>query len=180
MISKAYAAAAGVVVVVLVGVILFAGFLPAGQAAIALTIRDPPPQMYSADVQSINITFTEIQVHMVNSTGDSWITLTSNQSTTIDLLHIVNSTESLGSFNIPAGNYTEIRFMVSSATATINGTVVQLTIPSGAQTGLKAHFPNSLTLKAGSSVDIMLDISADDSGIHHGMMVPSLTAMVSG
>jgi hypothetical protein len=34
--------------------------------------------------------------------------------------------------------------------------------------------------EGGDSVNIQLDISADDSSIHNGMLVPSLTAMASG
>jgi hypothetical protein len=145
---------------------------------IRLLITDPPH--YSDNVTSINITFTQIALNQVNPTGnETWIFLT-NSSTTIDLLKLVNVTESLGSFQVPIGNYSQIRFMASNATATINDMIVNLTISSGEQTGLKVHFQTPFQVTTNGTVTITVDITADDSDIHNGLkLTPSLKATVT-
>jgi hypothetical protein len=178
MIRRIALAAFLVFTVVLVASISYPHLVPTVSAmgTIRLLITDPPH--YSDNVTSINITFTEIALHQVNSTSEAWIVLT-NDSTTINLFDIINVTESLGNFSVPAGNYTQIRFMASNASAMINGGIVNLTIPSGEQTGLKVHFQGPFELKAGSTVTITIDITADDNNIHNGKLVPSMSATVS-
>jgi hypothetical protein len=173
-------------IIVVVVVILGAGYLftiyyapgnPSNSGTIRLLMTDPPH--YSNNITSINITFTEIALNQVNSTGnDAWIVLT-NSTTTIDLLQIVNVTQSLGSFSVPVGNYSQIRFMVSNATALINNQTVILTIPSGAETGLKVHFQTPLQITANGIVTITIDITADNDGIHNGKLIPSMSATIS-
>jgi len=139
-------------------------------------VTDPP--RYSENVTHIYITFDRIEICAVGSGNGTWITLSGN-TTTIDLLQLVNSAESLGNFSITAGNYSQIRLMSSAATAVIDNETVPLTIPSGSQTGLKVHFSSPLVLDPGESVSITLDISADGNEIHNGKLVPSLQAYVS-
>jgi len=166
--------------VFLVASVSYSNLIPTVSAmgTIRLLITDPPH--YSGDVTSINITFTEIALHQVNSTGEAWIVLTnSTDPTTIDLFKIIDVTQSLGNFTVPAGNYSQIRFMASNASAMINGEIVNLTIPSGEQTGLKVHFQSPFELKAGGTITITIDITADDNNIHNGKLVPSMSATVS-
>ncbi len=59
-----------------------------------------------------------------------------------------------------AGNYSEVRFIVSNASAEIDGATVILTIPGGNQTGLKAHFKEPFELKSKELITITIDISA--------------------
>jgi hypothetical protein len=165
--------------VVLVASVSYPHLIPmvSAMGTISLFMTDPPH--YSDNVTGINITFTQIALNMVNSTGnETWIVLT-NDSTTIDLFDIINVTESLGNFSVPVGNYSQIRFMTSTASAMINGEIVNLTIPSGAQTGLKVHFQTPFEVKAGGIVIITIDITADNNGIHNGKLIPSMHATVS-
>ncbi len=166
----------GVVVLVAVAgaAILMVGTARAAPV-INLYMTDPP--QYSEDVAAINITFTSVELRAVG-VNESWITLMGN-STTINLLDIVNSSQKLGSFSVPAGNYTEIRFMVSTAVAVIGNETVVLDIPSGNQTGLKVHFASPLSLAAGASVNMTIDIRADNQGIHNGMLIPSMHATIT-
>lgn len=165
--------------VVLVASAPFLNWIPMVSASgtVRLLITDPPH--YSGDVSSITITFTQIALNRVDSEGgESWLVLT-NGSTTIDLLQVINVTESLGNFEVPVGSYNQIRFMASNAVATIDGEPVVLTIPSGAQTGLKVHFQTPLEVKAGVVVTVTIDITADDNNIHNGKLVPSMSATFS-
>jgi len=142
---------------------------------VTLLMTDPPRY---ENISSINITFTRIELNRVGiSDNEGWRALTGN-SMTIDLLSIVNVTANLGSYKVPVGNYSQIRFMVSTATAAVNGQIVNLIIPSGAETGLKVHFQQPFELRADSPITIMIDISADNNGIHNGKLIPSMKATI--
>jgi hypothetical protein len=167
----------GIVVVVAVG--LFAlGMVGTTSATATLNLYMTDPPRYDSDVKSINITFTRIELNQVVGDNESWITLSGN-ATTIDLLSIINSSTRLGSFLVPVGNYTQIRFSVSTATALIGNDTVTLTIPSGNETGLKVHFGQPLVLGSGASVNMTIDIRADNDGIHNGKLIPSMQATVT-
>ena len=167
------------IIVVIIVVIAGAAFVAtlSGNGTVTLLVKDPPS--YSSDVSSINVTFSKIELNQVVAGGnESWVTLTGT-STIVDLLKIINATETLGSFNVPVGNYSQIRFMVSSVTARINGQIVILSIPSGNETGLKVHFEEPFQLKSGETVTITIDIRANDFGIHNGLFIPSISASIS-
>jgi hypothetical protein len=66
----------------------------------------------------------------------------------------------LGSTKVPAGNYSVIRFTVSSAVATISGKNVTLKVPSG-----KIKVPLNFQIKAGATTTVVLDITADMTNI---------------
>ncbi len=171
-----------IVAVVLIAIIVAAGIvyyftLP---PTVTLLMKDPPVQAYDSTVSNIWITFSSMQMHQIQSGGDSWINLTAKNAVTIDLLSIINTTKNLGAFSIPAGNYTEMRFSVSTAVAKIAGVNVTLTISSGAQTGLKVPLLGKLDLSAHQSATITVDISVNDTSmvVNH-MLVPAITATVS-
>jgi hypothetical protein len=88
-------------------------------------------------------------------------------------------TQSLGSFKVPVGNYSQIRFMTSNATAVINNQTAILTIPSGAETGLKVHFQTPFQITTNGAVTITIDITADNDGIHNGKLIPSMSSTIS-
>ncbi|MDG6927932.1 MAG: DUF4382 domain-containing protein [Nitrososphaerota archaeon] len=64
---------------------------------------------------------------MLHSTSGQWITV-SNKTTTVLL---GGNLSFLASSTVPAGNYTELRLVVSSATVEIAGFNVSVTVPSG-------------------------------------------------
>lgn len=157
----------------------YLNLIPAVSATgvVRLLITDPPD--YSDNVTSITITFSQIALNRVDSEGnEGWVILT-NASTTIDLMKIIDVNASLGNFEVPVGNYTQIRFMASNATAVINNETVQLTIPSGSQTGLKVHFKGPLLISSNIVATITIDITADGKSIHNGKLVPSMSATIS-
>ncbi|BBE41488.1 DUF4382 domain-containing protein [Conexivisphaera calida] len=73
---------------------------------------------------AVYITVSSVMLH---SESGGWITL-SNSSTTVQL---TNSPQLLTSSTIPAGNYTELRMVVSSAEVTIGLVNVTASVPSG-------------------------------------------------
>jgi hypothetical protein len=61
-----------------------------------------------------------------------------------------------------AGNYAQIRFMVSNAPAKNGDDIVILEMPSGSQTRLKVHFEDTLRLVVSSCVNMTTDVRADN------------------
>lgn len=116
-----------------------------------------------ASFDAVNITFTEISV---NKSGGSAIVV-SDLTQTINLIEWSNGLSTpLGSIELEAGTYTQIRLIIESATVTVDGVVSDITVPSGAQTGLK--LTHQFTLEAGSTYDLMIDFDASRSVVSNG------------
>ena len=116
-----------------------------------------------AAFDAVNITFSEISV---NQSGGSDIVV--NDSTqTINLIEWSNGLSTpLGSIELETGTYNQIRLLIESASVTIDGVISDVTVPSGAQTGLK--LTHQFTLEAGSTYDLMIDFDASRSIVSHG------------
>jgi hypothetical protein len=67
----------------------------------------------------------------------------SGQETTVDILRLAQSAQSLGFSNIPAGKVTQLRLYVKDGTMNYvtrdDGTRIDLKVPSGIQSGIKLH-----------------------------------------
>lgn len=81
-------------------------------------------------------------------------------STQFDLLLLTNVTKMLGTNHVTAGNYTMIRFTVITATATIGGANVTLTVPSG-----EVKVPIHFQIQSGKTTVVVLDITADMTNV---------------
>jgi hypothetical protein len=117
-----------------------------GTGILKLYLSDAP--IDTENVTAVNITIQEIQYHL----DGEWITceeFAGNQ--TYDLLELTGGNiTSLGEFTLPAGNYTQIRFMLDiperGSHPTSPGCYIEfdgnstepLFVPSGGQTGYKA------------------------------------------
>lgn len=170
-----------IIAVVLIAVIVAAGIiyyftLP---PSITLLMKDPPLQAYSSSITAVWITFSSIQMHQVRSSGDSWINLTSKQNVTVNLIAIISTTDNLGKFSIPTGNYTEMRFSVIAANSTITGVgtfALQLT---NSPNSLKIPFTGLVNLSAAQSATITVDVTANASLLLNHMLSVTMTASVS-
>ncbi len=116
----------------------------------------------AAVYDSVNITFSQISAH----TDSGWITVT-GEPVTVDLLKWTNGNKLLiGSADVPAGKYTQIRLIIDDAEIGIGGKVYPLTVPSGAQTGLK--FGPQFTIEEGLSYELIIDFDAMRSIVTNG------------
>jgi hypothetical protein len=131
---------------------------------------DPPQEgtlkIYLTDAaavyDSVNITFAEISAHL-NST---WLTVVTD-TMTINLLDWSNGNSMiLGSNNVPAGKYTQIRIKIIDAEIGVDGQVFPLEVPSGAQTGLK--FGPQFTISEGSTYEMVIDFDVSRSIVTTG------------
>jgi len=145
-----------VAVAVLVLVALAAGasvvlLAPSG-GTLSIGFTDSPVQ----NVSHIYLTISNIQLQGAGNASTSY----SSSSTQFDLLSFVNVTKMLGSTKLSAGNYTMIRFEVTSAVATIAGSNRTLTVPSG-----EIKVPLHFQIKSGATTTVVLDITVDMTSI---------------
>ena len=116
-----------------------------------------------AAFDAVNITFSEVSV---NKSGGSAIVV-SDSTQTINLIEWSNGLSTpLGSIELEAGTYNQIRLIIDSASVTIDGVESAVTVPSGAQTGLK--LTHQFILEAGSTYDLMIDFDASRSVVRTG------------
>ncbi|MCH7754746.1 DUF4382 domain-containing protein, partial [candidate division KSB1 bacterium] len=86
---------------------------------------------------------------------------------TVNLLDFSNGRSVvIGSADVPAGMYTQIRIKIDTAWVVVGGFGHDLDVPSGAQTGLKLGPP--FTINEGSTVELMLDFDANRSIVTTG------------
>jgi hypothetical protein len=111
---------------------------------------------------SVNITFSQVSAHI----DSQWITITGDP-VTVDLLEWTNGNKLLiGSADVPAGKYTQVRVIIDDAEIGIDDTVHSLTVPSGAQTGLK--FGPQFVVEEGSIYELVFDFDVNRSIVVNG------------
>jgi hypothetical protein len=101
-----------------------------------------------------NTTAPEIQ------TG--WIVF-SDEEQTFDLILIEDVNDILGEKELEAGKYTQIRLLVTSAIATIDGEEKTLKVPSG-----KLKLIHPFTIEANKTTSLILDFDAEKSVVERG------------
>lgn len=110
--------------------------------------------------QEINVHIQSVQI----STGSGWTTLGAPDKT-INLLSLTGGVEEMlaSGASLPAGTYQQMRLILGSGnTAKLaDGTVVDLKVPSGLQTGIKLN--GSFTVQAGTTEDVFIDFDAAHS-----------------
>lgn len=116
----------------------------------------------AADFDEVNITFSEISAHI----DSSWITV-QGEAQTVNLLEWNNGNSIIiGTAEVPAGQYTQIRLKIVSAEVVIEGQTFPMMVPSGAQTGLKLI--SNFTVPGGSTFELMIDFDANRSVVTTG------------
>jgi len=117
-----------------------------------ISLTDAP-----AAYDSVVIVFSEISAHI----DSDWVHV-KQEPVRVNLLDWSNGeTFLLGSADVPAGKYTQIRIKIDSAFIGVNGEVHELTVPSGSKTGLKLG--PQFTITEGSTYSIILDFDASRS-----------------
>ena len=119
---------AAIVAVALIATALFAGVTvkqssstttsssgPSGSGTLAVLLTDPPT--VPAGTTALYASYSDVQVH-VNGEGNNsgWIDLHSSGS--VNLMGVVNATQTIASANIQQGDFNALRFNITSATIT--------------------------------------------------------------
>lgn len=115
---------AAVLVVIVVAGAAAVLFLSSPTGSLVVGVKDAPS---TGAVTHIYLTMTDLTLQ---GSGNSSTTYKVN-ATTFDLLGLTNVTKWLGKNSVPVGDYTMVRFTVTSAIATVSGANVTLKVPSG-------------------------------------------------
>lgn len=138
-----------------------------GNARLQVSLVDAPAE-YDAvkvEVQEVNVRFGPADA----SEGESgWQDISDFEPQEIDLLKLVNGEEEvLVDREIPTGKLGEIRLVLGdNNTLTMGGETVDLTIPSGSESGLKIKLNEDLL--AGITYKLILDFDAASSVVRAG------------
>lgn len=130
---------------------------PDQTGTLQISLTDAP-----AAFDAVNITFSEISAHI----DSQWITVRRDPMT-VDLLQWNNGQSIvIGTADIPAGHYTQIRLKIQDANIVVDGQTLSLDVPSGAQSGLK--LVHQFTIDPGSTYDLIIDFDAQRSIVATG------------
>ncbi|MBI5646792.1 MAG: DUF4382 domain-containing protein [Ignavibacteriae bacterium] len=130
---------------------------PATTGRLKVYLTDAP-----ANAQQVNITFSEIAAHV----DGNWVVVRGTPIT-VNLLEWNNGkTLVIGDAELGPGNYTQIRLIINTANIVIDGQTYPLTVPSGAQTGLKLI--HTFDIEAGSTYEMVIDFDAEQSIVVRG------------
>jgi hypothetical protein len=117
------------------------------------------------DFDAVNLVVREVSVQ--HGTAGSWEVL-SSQTHTFDLLQLRNGVfATMGLSPLPAGQYGQLRLLLSSgSTVVVGGVVHPLVIPSGMESGLK--LAGAFQVPAHGRIDLVLDFDVSRSIIANG------------
>ncbi|MFH1016100.1 MAG: ABC transporter substrate-binding protein [Chloroflexota bacterium] len=124
---------------------------PARTGTVEVRATDAPP----TGVSKIVVTTSNIQVHNAAAPEDSWITVV-DKEITFDLVAIQGAEVLLGTQNIAAGTYTQIRLDVSKVVVTLEGKDVTAKLP-----GEKLKVVRNWEVKPDEKTILTLDFDAD-------------------
>ncbi len=151
-----------------------------GTGTLVIQITDAPPEM---NIEKAEVTISNVEVHTAaaggdNTTGAGWFTVV-EEAQIFDLIAIKDVKEVLGSAELTAGKYTQIRLSVDNAIATIDGSAYELEVPSE-----KIKLVKQFDIIAGQTTTITLDFDAEASirsaGKDSYSMTPTIKVLAEG
>ncbi len=138
----------------------------AGTLSVSLTDAPFPTDL----VEEANVTIVKLEVRAAGGEeGSSYITL-SEDTQTNNLLDLRNGvTAGLAEMEVPAGSYDLFRLYISDGSVVMkDGATYNLTVPSGAQTGLKLFVSPAIEVVNGLTSDLLLDFDVEKSFVLKG------------
>jgi len=127
-------------------------------ASLRLYLTDAPASLYD----SVKITFSQVSAHL----DSSWIIL-ADTLMTVNLLELTNgNTVVIGSADVPAGHYTQIRLRIVDSYVVVNGEKHAMDVPSGSTSGLK--FGPEFTIEEGVTYEMVADFDVNRSIVTTG------------
>lgn len=135
------------------------GGLTPSATGLQVSMTDAP-----GNFQHVNITISSVSA--VDNQGN--VQVVNSQPQTFDLLALQNNVDKvIGTASLPPGQYSQIRLNVTSANVVdSSGVTHALTVPSGAQTGIK--LVDNFTISATQLTSITLDFNAAQSIVTTG------------
>lgn len=124
-----------------------------------IRVTDPPP----ADIQSANVTLTNIEVHRVSGNTSGWIPVLDAPSN-FDLLDVIGVEKVLGSANVTAGSFAQIRMdVVEVVGETTDNISYTAEVPSD-----KLKIVGAFDVGAGKVTVLTLDFDGEKSLVRTG------------
>jgi len=127
---------------------------PTGTGTLLMQITDAPPEL---NITKALVTISDVEVHLAGADEGGWFTVV-EEAKTFDLIAIEDVKEFLGTAELSAGKYTQIRLNINEALVTINGTEYDLTIPSKTIKLVK-----SFNIEPNGTTTLTLDFDAQES-----------------
>jgi hypothetical protein len=125
-------------------------------------------------ISAINLTVENVEVHR-SDTGE-WTTVVAGP-VTFDLIAVTGIEELLGSETLPAGEYTQVRLSITSATIVDSGEEIEAVVP-----GDVLRVVRPFTITAGVTTIATLDFDAEQSVVKQGtggyLLRPVVTLLV--
>jgi hypothetical protein len=107
-------------------------------------------------ITSVNVTIDRVEAHV----DGQWVPITTTPQT-FNLYDLIENDTLLGSANLPAGSYTQIRLFPSAAEITDADGTHEVNIPSGDQTGVKVLV--NYNISSNDITTVLLDFNVDKS-----------------
>ena len=154
-----------------------------GLTSFTVMLTDPPT--VPRGTSELNVTYSGRQVHVVASDGSSnWVA--AQESGRVNLLSLVNVTQTIASLSLPTGSTVDkLQFSISSATANVSGVVYPVTLLSE-----QLLIPIKSTKLNGTSTGALIDLrptlveinAADSNGelVKYFVLSPTASAVVAG
>lgn len=158
-------------------------FIGCGSAQTSGTLSVGVTDAATDQYQAVYVTIKSVQVHASGAAEESWSTVLS-PATTVNLLDLANGVRTeLGAAAVDAGTYTQMRLILGDTPASgtniqskahpfanyvidTSGTVQELKVPSGMQTGVK--IVTNFTISANQTTELLLDFDAAKSVVIAG------------
>ena len=120
------------IAVFVVGMIGLSGCVQSQTGTLVMQMTDEP----NLNIEKALVTISNVEVHLAGANEDAnatnetgWFTVVKEEKT-FDLIKIKDVKELIGTSDLKAGKYTQVRLNVDRALVSINGTEYDLTIPS--------------------------------------------------
>ncbi|MFO7799119.1 DUF4382 domain-containing protein [Rhodohalobacter sp.] len=133
-----------------------------GTGTLEVLLHDAP-----ANYEEVNVFIERVEVNNGETEG-GWETISTPEQS-YDLLELVNGAmEVLGSAELEAGTYEQIRLILSSDghSVVVDGTEHDMFVPSGEQTGIKLNV--NAEIEPGITYTLLLDFDAARSVVERG------------
>lgn len=146
-------------------------------STLAFQITDPP--VVPSGTNSLIISYSSLEAHYTSGNKSGWVI--GNSSGSLNLMELVNVSQMLGTASVPTNSTVNlVRFYITSANITVNGTEYPVTVPNSTIT-----VPVSGSSKVNQSSGILIDMSPTVVAIYTNnstvfVMVPSVKAIVIG
>lgn len=173
------------ILVYLLPMLLFAAFTScesddngAANGRLVVHITDEP---FPHDlVAEANVTINKVEVRRSDAAEDSPFLVLSEEVVSLNLLDLTNGiTATLADLEVPVGEYNLVRLYVDEASVVLNnGDVYDLTVPSGAQTGIKVFVEPSIVVAGELTTELLLDVDVNNSFVVQGN--PDTPAGING